>query len=155
MRPHFRSTSSQIRKNMSTKVFLPMDGESLSQISSQIDGEVTGCENSGDPTIAIAGINGVSVEKKYSHYQSTHVTTQPNQIDREINNNNITSSQTDHKFDEQQENHESAGEHSRCIRKDTRNVTANATSLMEAKARINENNRGRSWLISRAISWKT
>ncbi|XP_069154351.1 uncharacterized protein [Solanum lycopersicum] len=120
-----------------------MDGESLSQISSQIDGEVTGCENSGDPTIAIAGINGVSVEKKYSHCQSTHVTTQPHQIDREINNNNITSSQTDHKFDEQQENHESAGEHSRCIRKDTRNVTANATSVMEAKARINENNRGR------------
>ncbi|XP_069146549.1 uncharacterized protein [Solanum lycopersicum] len=124
LRPQFRPPSSQFRKNLSTG----------------IDGQITGGENSGDPAPDIVGTNGVTMEKKDNHGQSMGVVTQPSQKGREMDKNSTNSSQADHKRDDQHQSFENAGEHSSCSRRGTQQDPTQDTSAMEAKSKNKEIN---------------
>ena len=139
-RTHIRSTSSQIQKDLTTRVRSPKDESPLSQVLKQIDGGIVGGENSDDVSTPTVGINGNLSKEADSLAQNIRATTFLNQTNSEISNNEDLTPFTDHKSNRQKERHESAGESSSCARREAQHVTEVAPQLIEAKKMNKGNN---------------
>lgn len=71
---HIRSTSNQIRKDFTTGVCSFNEEIHFTQISKEMDGRITGEENSAEKRVQNIGIHGCSLENIVSQDKRTHPT---------------------------------------------------------------------------------